>query len=138
MKSTDIPNGFVILGQMNKPVLIDYDDNGNACQSGTEVNSGGWLDKAGIKPNVLALVHTVKGEEQMLIKALMVICLTDIDTGKPVTAVQLGKANKLFATAKNIREKYLKEMKRREKNPSLPMSESFKILNEEIAKTSQS
>jgi hypothetical protein len=137
MKPTDIPNGFVILGQANLPVLIDFDDNGVPIQSGIELKSGGWLDKGGIKSNVLALVHTVKGEEEMLIKALLVVCLNQLEDNRPVTAVELGKANKLYGTAKSIRDKYVAEITRREKDPTSPITNSFKILNEEIAKTSK-
>lgn len=138
MKPTDIPNGFVILGQMNKPVLIDFDDNGNPFNSGIELKSTGWLNQGSIKPNIMALVHTVKGDEQMLVKALLVICLNDIETKNPVTAVQLGKANKLYSTAKRVREKYIQELKRRDDDPTLPPIDSFKLLNEGIATASQS
>ena len=140
MKSTDIPNGFVVQGQMGKPVLIDFDDNGEPIESGVELNSDGWLGKDGITPSVLALVHTVKGREEMLLKALLVVRLDDLDTGKPVTAVQLGRANKLFGMAKRIRDKFVDELNKKEKNPEMALPKSYKLTadKDEVVKTSKS
>jgi hypothetical protein len=138
MKSTDIPNGFVVIGQMGSPVLVDYDDNGNPIESGTELKSSGWLAKENMAPSMLALVHTVKGREEMLIRALLVVRLNDLDTGRIVTAVQLGKANKLFSVAKNIRDKYVEELNLREKKPNTPRPKEYKLMDGDIAKASKS
>lgn len=126
MKSTDIPNGFVIVGQAGLPVLIDFDDNGNPIESGLEMKSDGWLDKKNLSPDLIALVHTVKGEENMLIKAVCVMRLTT-NKGTPVTAVQLGKAKQLMETAKNLRDKYIEGVTLREKDPTAPFAKEFLV-----------
>jgi hypothetical protein len=125
MKTTDIPNGFVVIGQMGLPVLIDFVEDGTTSPQGTELNSDGWLSKGGMGPELLALVHTVKGEEKMLIRALLVLRLSD--NGKPITAVRLGRANKLLEVAKKIRDKYIDDVKLREQNPEIPMTQEYKL-----------
>ena len=125
MKSTDIPNGFVVMGQAGLPVLIDFDDNGNPIESGLEMKSDGWLDKKQLGPDLIALVHTVKGSENMLVKALCVLRLSD-KTG-PISAVQMGKAKQLMGTAKNLRDKYIEGIALREKDPNAPLAKEFQL-----------
>jgi hypothetical protein len=132
MKSTDIPNGFVVMGQAGLPVLIDFDDDGNPVESGLEMKSDGWLDKKHLGPDLIALVHTVKGEENMLVKAVCVMRLSN--KGMPITAVQLGKAKQLMETAKNLRDKYIEGITLREKDPTAPIAKEFLVLKASSAK----
>jgi hypothetical protein len=125
MKSTDIPNGFIVIGQTGLPVLIDFEDDGSTSNSGTELNSDGWLGKGGMSADILALVHTVKGEERMLIKALLVTKLSN--EGKSVTAVWLGKQNKLMIVAREIRQNYIRDLEIFEKNPEKKIPTHYHI-----------
>jgi len=130
MKSIDIPNGFVVIGSVKLPVLIDFDETGDASNSGTELKSDGWLGKGGMSPDILALVHTVKGDESMLIKALLVVRLSL--EGKPVTAVSLGKVNKLMNVAKKIRSNFIEDIEKREKNPKARIPKEYHLTAEDM------
>ena len=130
MNVTDIPNGFVVIGQMGLPVLIDFKDDGTPDNSGTELASDGWLAKGKMGPDLLALVHTVKGSEQMLIKALTIVRLNN--DGKPISAVHLGRANKLMEVAKKIRDKFIEDMNLREKDPKSPMTTEYRLSSDVV------
>ena len=134
MKSTDIPNGFVVVGQMGAPVLIDFDDNGSPVEaSATELTASAPLKKGCMGKDLIALVHTVKGEQQMLIKTLVVLKLNSGD-GKAITAVELGKAKRLLGVAKQIRDKFVEDITLKEKNPEAKVSESYKVSSNDAEK----
>jgi hypothetical protein len=130
MRSIDIPNGFVVIGMAGLPVLIDFDEGGEAIDKGVELSSDGWLGKGRMGPDVLALVHSVKGEESILIKALLVVKLSL--EGKLVTAVSLGKTNRLSNVAKKIRSNFIKDIEKCEKNPKARIPNSYHLTAEDM------
>ncbi len=134
IKSIHIPNGFIVIGQMGLPVLIDFDDAGIPVNKATELNSDGWLEKGKMQPDLLALVHTVKGSEKMLIKALLILRLSG--DGIPITAVKLGKANKLNEVAKKIRDKYVQDLELQLKDPTHPVKHEYILSEDTVTSTS--
>lgn len=108
MKSTDIPNGAVVKSPSGMPILIDFDENGEPLLEGTELESDAWLGKGrkGMPDNIVALVHTVKGDDRMLVKALVIVQLAD-KSKKPIAASELGKNDKLLDFLKNLRKSYM-------------------------------
>jgi hypothetical protein len=72
----------------------------------------------------------VKGEESMLIKALLVVKLSL--EGKSVTAVSLGKANRLSNVAKKIRSNFIKDIEKHEKNPKARIPKAYHLTAEDM------
>ena len=75
MKSTDIPNGCVMQGFKGKSnILIDIDERGKLSSEYREISITGWpteMFKDGmLLSNLVVLIHSVKGEEGMLIRRL--------------------------------------------------------------------
>ena len=75
MKSTDIPNGCVMRGFQGKNnILIDIDERGKLSSEYREISITGWpteMFKDGmLLSNLVVLIHSVKGEEGMLIRRL--------------------------------------------------------------------
>ena len=89
IKSTDIPNGFVFMGPNNKPMLVEFDEKGNAADDGLEIEIGSWLKKLhednDLPGDAMVLVHFVEGESQILIKSLEVERL--LKEGKRISAM---------------------------------------------------
>lgn len=112
MKSTDIPNGFIVLAKNGKPVLVDFDDGGEPIQEGTEIAE--WSYEKNLPYNMVVLVHTVKGEKEMLIRGLQRVQIMS-KQGKPVSAVELGMKNELMLFVKNIRAEYIRRIEAKEK-----------------------
>jgi len=111
MKSINIPNGFVVRAKNGKPILVDFDDNGEPLSEGTEI--GEWSYEKKLPYNMVILVHTVKGESEMLIKGLQKVQIMS-KQGKPISAVELGVKNELMPFVKNIRDEYLKRVEAKE------------------------
>jgi hypothetical protein len=107
---TDIPNGLVMRGPAGEPLLVDYDDNGQMCNSGTEVEIGKWLPTIGkvIPVDMVILVHSVKGEGQMLLKSLEVNRI--MRDGKKLTVQEAAREGVLPQFAETIRQKYMESL----------------------------
>ena len=118
IKSTDIPNGFMVIGRLGGNVLIDFDDNGKVASEPLPVSIANWPDavvaNGVIRPDLLVLVHSVKGDEGMLIKRLQVCRMAH--EGKEILVRDVVRAGALNITAENIRKEYLKEMEGKEKS----------------------
>jgi hypothetical protein len=112
MKSVDIPNGFVFRGARGEVILMDFDDKGNVINNMTELSkvpddNGKVNDVYRNDPfNILTFVHTVKGEERMLIKDLFSILLTD-KIKKPIEVFKALKTGDLPKLAHDIRKDYI-------------------------------
>jgi hypothetical protein len=113
IKSTDIPNGYAVLspaGDMN--ILVDFDENGKADTQGAELVVKGWPDdimvNGLIRPDILVLVHTIKGESQMLVKKLKGMQLAHND--RPITVKEVHRIGKLTAMAEKIWKDYMVSM----------------------------
>jgi len=117
VKSTDIPNGFMVIGRLGGNVLIDFDDNGKVSSEPLPVSVANWPDavvaNGVIRPDLLVLVHSVKGDEGMLIKRLQVCRMAH--EGKEIMVRDVVRAGALNITAENVRKEYLKEMEAKEK-----------------------
>ena len=117
VKSTDIPNGIVFRGSRNEILLMDFDDLYNVVGDVQELAS---IQDIGEKrgenacrndaANVITFVHTVKGEEQMLIRNVFSILLMGADK-KPLSAQNALKLGKLKNVAKSICENYVREVR---------------------------
>lgn len=104
MRPTDIPNGVIVVVR-GMPILIDFDESGNPEDGeGTELK-GSHFEKT-LPCNRMMLVHTVKGNEAMLIKSLGTLHIAD-KSGKPVSATDLGRKNELLPLLKKIRDEYI-------------------------------
>ena len=114
MKLTDIPNGFVIMGPADKPVLVDFDEKGKLVSKGVEVEISNWLTGLGDKlpEDVVVLVHSIQGDDQMLIKSLEVNRI--LKDGKKVTVKEAARLNLLPQVVEALREKYLDNMRSKE------------------------
>jgi len=112
MKPTDIPNGAIVIAK-GMPILVDFDDNGNPEEGeGTELKGSNY--EKTLPCNRMLLVHTVKGSESMLIKALRTVQVAD-KQGKPVSATDLGRKNELLPLLKKIRDEYVLKLQEEEK-----------------------
>lgn len=112
--NTDIPNGFVVMGPADKPVLVDFDDSGKLVSRGVEVEIGSWLKGLGdkIPEDAVILVHSVKGPDQILIRSLEVNRITK--NGQPVTVREAARLNLLPKVVETLREKYIENMQYKE------------------------
>ena len=113
MKSTEIPNGFVVGTLKGKPALIDFTEDGKAIMAEhTELGVSNWLNhlmEGGRFPNdVFALVHTIKGSSEMLIKCLEVSKMTK--DGEPISVGEVATMGCLPNFAETAREKYMKKI----------------------------
>lgn len=117
MKSTDIPNGYVVAGMSKGNILVDFDENGKAEKTATEVDISGWPEgliiSGRICPDILVLVHSVKGENQILLKRLGAVRLDF--KGKQINVAEVAKMGMLNGMAERIRKQYLEEKERMEK-----------------------
>ena len=113
MKSTDIPNGIIVRGPRGVPVLIDFDESGGIENKGTEVSISGWesFDK-GIPDDIAVLVHSVKGEDGMLVRNLEVSRLTD--NGEKTTVERIARMGAFPKLAKTLRRRYVERVQSRE------------------------
>lgn len=109
MKSTDMPNGVVVRGRDGRTILLDFDDAGTAIeQMGTELESLECWPK-GVPANVVMLVHSVKGEKNMLLRSLATVVVQTKD-GKPAAAADLEKRGDLTPFVISLRKSYLERM----------------------------
>lgn len=117
MNSTDIPNGFIFMGPNAKPMLVEYDDKGEASDEGLEIEVGSWLKKIqednALPDDAVILVHFVEGESQVLIKSLEIERL--LKEGERVSAMDIASRGGLRGLAKALREKYLRELEQEKK-----------------------
>ena len=117
MKSTDIPNGYVVLGPSGNCILVDFDEDGKASNQASEVSINGWpetmIKNGRINPDLLILVHSVKGESGMLVKRLLATQLA-MD-GKPTTVAQVAKKGMLSKMAEKVYLRYMDEAMQRER-----------------------
>lgn len=113
IRSTDVPNGVVLRGPTGKPILVDYDEQGKMVNSGTEIEIGKWLLSVGkvIPDDMMILVHSVKGDGEMLIKSLEVNRL--LRDGQRLTVQQAAKEGVLPQFAETLREKYLEGLEKK-------------------------
>jgi hypothetical protein len=116
MNTTDIPNGYVVRGPAGKAVLIDFDENGKALSGAVEMSIGGWPEtimKGGfLKADIIVLVHSVRGEEQVLLKRI-VVCQLKFEEN-PITVEEVARRGWLNATAEKMRKDYLEKLKKAE------------------------
>jgi len=115
MKEVDIPNGFVVRGPTEKPVLVDFDKDGKLVSKGLEVEMGSWLKslgEEGIPEDVVVLVHSIKGNDQILIKSLEVNRITK--DGEKISVKEAARLNLLPQVVESLREKYIERMQNRE------------------------
>lgn len=110
IKPTDIPNGYVVLGPSGTSnILVDFDEQGKAETKAVGITISGWpetiLDKGLVRPEILVLVHTVKGAEQILVKRLRAMQLA-LD-GKPTSVKDVARLGKLTEMAENIWNDYM-------------------------------
>ena len=106
------PNAFVIRGAKGTPMLCDFDDDGNATDTGCEISADGWLgelcSEAGMRGTAVVLVHAVRGETGHLLKGLQV---NDIDrNGRPLEVSTMAKDGILLEVAESLREDYVREV----------------------------
>jgi hypothetical protein len=120
IKSTDIPNGVVFKGSKGELLLMDFDDAGNLladvrCMSRVpDVPGKVSRDVCSNNPlNILTFVHTVKGEEQMLVRDIFSVILVD-KLKKPLSVYNALKLGRLIPTATNIRRDYVVELEKAE------------------------
>lgn len=113
IRATDIPNGVVVRGPGGKPILVDYDDDGKMVNSGTEVEIGDWLSGIGksIPEDMVILVHSVKGDGQMLLKSLEVNRI--LRNGKKMSVAQAAKEGVLPKFVETLREKFVKTLEKK-------------------------
>src|SRR3990172_6914062 len=104
MRSTDIPTGLVFNGPEDNLMLVDFDEQGNLSENGKLMSIGPWLTnmmKDGRLPeNAVVMVHTVEGNEQMLVKCLDVHLMTE--SGHPVSVTKMIANNVLPGMAKKM------------------------------------
>lgn len=114
MSITDIPNGFVIRGPADKPVLVDFDEQGKLVSKGLEVEMGDWLKGFGdtVPDDVVVLVHAVKGESQILIKSLEVNRI--MKGGESIAVKEAARLNLLPQVVEALRETYMENMQKKE------------------------
>jgi len=115
MKSTDIPNGYVVVGPRGVPILVEFNKDGKAEPKGLEVSITGWSDiKQGKLPDgILVLVHSVVGENQMLVKHLRAYRLMIRERG--ATVAEIARLGKLSVMAEKMRGEYLAKLEAKEK-----------------------
>jgi hypothetical protein len=122
MKPTDIPNGIVVKGPRGTPVLIDFDDNGNVENKGVEVSIKGWdAFDDGIPDDITVLVHSVKGDDGMLVKNLEVSRIMD-DGGK-TTVGKVARMGAFGKLAKTLRSRYIERIQMKEIDEELQIIE---------------
>lgn len=116
MKTTDIPNGIIFRGLRGEVSLMDFDDKGNLINNVMVLSRAGPAAKGDIEGeyevdplNVLSFVHTVKGEEQMLIGDVFSVVLMDKQK-KPLSVFNALRLGKLANMARDIRRDYIREM----------------------------
>jgi hypothetical protein len=116
MKSTDIPNAYVIRGPSGGPVLVEYDDSGKPKSEGRDITIQGWLEMEGscVMDGILILVHVVMGEEQMLLKRLRTTRLQL--HGKNATIAQVARIGQLSNMAEKIRKDFVAELEQKEQS----------------------
>lgn len=111
MKPTDIPNGYVVKGPAGRNILVDFDDKGKAENQAAEVTIAGWPDsimlRGVVRHDVLVLVHSVKGEGEMLVKRLLASQLA-LD-GKPISVDMVAKRGQLTKMAEKVYADYMRE-----------------------------
>ena len=111
-KSTEIPNGYVVMAASGRNILVDFDDNGKPATQAVEVSIVGWpdilLEGGKVRPGVLVLVHTVKGDEQMLLKRLLAMQM--MHDGKPTTIREIARMGKLNVMAEQMWKDYMKKL----------------------------
>ena len=114
IKPTDIPNGAVLRGPADEALLVDYDDDGKMLDSGTEVTIGKWMPGIGktIPEDMIILVHSVKGEEQMLLRSLEVNRL--LRDGIPLKVKIAAREGILPQFVETLREKYMEGLKEKQ------------------------
>lgn len=115
MKSTEIPNGFMILGEKGN-LLVDLED-GKVTDTMVEVEVSGWPDtmmnQGRLKSDLLILVHSVKGESQTLLKRLWVSGFKS--HGKPVCVRAVIHSGKLKEIVEANFKQYMDLMREKEK-----------------------
>lgn len=116
MKSTDIPNGYIVRGPSGNNILVDFDDQGKSENHAVEVTITGWpdsvMDHGRVRSNILVLVHTVKGEQQMLVRRLLASELSL--NGQPIGVADVARRGQLSSMAEKVYQDYVRELKRRE------------------------
>jgi len=111
VKPTDFPNGVVVCGPNKKPVLIDFDASGKLENKGTEISMGDWLRNLGpeLPDDIVVLVHSVKGDDDMLVKSLEVNRI--LKDGKKITVDEAARLNCLTQVIEALFEKYVERLR---------------------------
>ena len=113
IKPTDIPNGFVVRAPSGKPALIDYDDKGNPqMENHVELSMDNWMTDLAVNgkmpEDVFILVHTVKGDERMLVKSLEVSHMHK--DNKLISVREVARLGVLGTFAETIYKKYMERL----------------------------
>jgi hypothetical protein len=112
MKSTDVPNGFVVGAYGGKNMLIDFDDTGKVVENASEIGSVGWPEEVMVngvvREDLMVLIHSVKGEDSILIKRLAVNQF--MLGGKISTGREVAKCGALYRLAEDAWKGYMEEL----------------------------
>jgi hypothetical protein len=103
----------VVLGPSGNNILVDFDESGKAMESAVEIEDiRGWPEsimvRKKVRADILVLVHSVKGEGQMLIKRLAARRM-DIE-GKVMTIEEVARQGRLTKMANLIWKEYMAMM----------------------------
>jgi len=101
MKRVEEPNGFVVCGQAGYPVLFEFGQGYDPI----EIKSDEWLGKGKVLEDDMILVHSVRGDDSILIRGLY--CMKLVDGLNNVTAMELSRSKKLFMMADKIYSYYM-------------------------------
>ena len=117
MSSTDVPNGVLFVGQKGHVALVDLDEAGVMAEQVEELSRDGGDADVARRQNSLRFVHTVKGEESMLIRDLFSVLLMEKVEGmnKPVPVLDALKRGKLEAIVKDAYDGWVRRLNEGEK-----------------------
>jgi len=105
LESWEKPNGFVVRGPKETPVLVAFEDDGSVSNRGATVEDIERMFPHGLTRDRLILVHVVEGDGTMLVKQLEVNKL--LMEGESVDVAVLVMMDKLNDMAKRLRGKYI-------------------------------
>jgi hypothetical protein len=105
LASWEKPNGFVVRGPKETPVLVAFEEDGSVSNRGAEVEGIERMFPDGLTRDRMILVHVIEGDGTMLVKQLEVNKL--IMDGEPVDVAVLVIMDKLNDMAISLRDKYV-------------------------------
>ena len=105
LKSWEVPNGFVVCGDVGAPVLVVYNDDGTVATRALEMGNDPVLFPNGVSSDELVLVHIVEGNNKSLVRRLESNKLTK--DSLPVTAQELHNVGLFDTMAETLRKRYI-------------------------------